>query len=176
MKYLLPCEKCGEKTPIDVNQAGQQVACGCGQMLGVPSLRGIRDLEVLDDVDTPVPQSRWSVGRRVVFVVGVVVSTIGLMVVCLAVFNRMQIQVPPRPVFNIEGSNAEIDAQTPAQAWDEWLQLRAEGLGHYHPPGYVVVGRIVRILHTVTAIAASVAVAGLLMSLGACFLPGARRS
>ena len=110
MKYLLPCEKCGEKTPIDVNQAGQQIACICGQMLGVPSLRGIRELEVLENVDTTVPQSKWTVGRRVVVVIGLVVCVSSLAVFGLAMVNRTNIVVPERPVYNVAASDADIDA------------------------------------------------------------------
>ena len=166
MKYLLPCEKCGEKTPIDVNQAGQQIACICGQMLGVPSLRGIRELEVLENVDTTVPQSKWTVGRRVSSLAGF----------GLAMVNRTNIVVPERPVYNVAASDADIDAKTPAEAWDEWVHLRSDGLGHYHKPPHVHVRGVVETLRTVMAIAASVAVVGLLMAIGACVLPGARRS
>jgi hypothetical protein len=175
MKYLLPCDKCGEKTPIDVNQAGQQATCRCGQMLEIPSLRGIRELEVLDDVGTSVSRSAWSVGRRVVFVIGLVVCVIGLAVLCIAIINRTQIEVPERPVANFEEISAEMDAMTPAQAWDEWTQLRAEGLGHYYPPNYVRAQRAVSVLRTFMVVSASVAIAGLLMSVGACFFPAARR-
>ena len=175
MKYLLPCDRCGEKTPIDVSQAGQQITCGCGQMLGVPSLRGIRELEALDEVEATVPQSTWGVGRRVVFVIGLVVCVIGLAVVVLAIINLTYIGVPERPVYDIARSNAEIDAQTPAQAWDEWVQLRAEGLGHYHEPFHVAARREVRMLWIVMVIAGSVAAAGLLMSAGACLFPRAKR-
>lgn len=176
MKYLLPCQKCGEKTPIDVHQAGQQIACDCGQMLGVPSLRGIRELETLGEVDTAVPQSAWSVGRRVAFVVGLVVCVIGLAIFGLATLNRSYMGNPERPVFDVARSDADIDALTPTQAWDAWGQLRAEGLGHYREPGYLVARGVVRTLQIVMAVAASVAAVGLLMALGTCFFPRARRS
>lgn len=175
MKYLLPCDKCGEKTPIDVNQAGQQIACVCGQMLGVPSLRGIRDLEVREDVDTAVPTAKWTVVRRVVFAIGLVVCVISLAVFGLAMVNRTNIVVPERPVYNVAASDADIDAKTPTEAWDEWVHLRTEGLGHYHEPAHVHIRGVANTLRTVMVISASVAVVGLLMAIGACVLPGAKR-
>ncbi len=176
MKYLLPCDECGEKMPIDVSQAGQQTTCQCGQMLGVPSLRGIRELGVLDDVDTTVPPPMWSVGRRVVFAVGLVVCVLGLAVLGIASLNWTRIRVPERTVTDFEQISAEIDAQTPAQTLDTWTKLRAEGLGPYYPSGHVVAKHMVGVLQTVMAVAAGVAIAGILMSVGAWFFPGARRS
>ena len=43
MKYLLPCD-CGQDVEIETSQAGQTVACGCGQMLTVPSMLKIKTL------------------------------------------------------------------------------------------------------------------------------------
>jgi len=178
MKYLLPCEKCGEKTPIDVNQAGQQIACQCGQMLEIPSLRGIRELdvlEVLDDAGTAAPRTSWNPGRGIVFVGGLVVCLFGLAVLSLAGLNWKHIIVPDRPTTNFERIGVEIDAMTPAQAWDEWGRLRTDGIGRYRPPIHVLAQDAVDFWRTVMVVAACVAVAGILASVGACFLPGARR-
>lgn len=63
-RYLLPC-KCGEKLEIDSSQAGLEIACRCGEKLEVPSLRGIRQLETVDEhmpaksqADRPHPRPR----------------------------------------------------------------------------------------------------------------------
>lgn len=176
MKYLLPCDKCGEKTPIDLNQAGQQTTCQCGQTLEIPSLRGIRGLEVIQAAGTSIPTSTSSVGGRIVFVVGVIVCVLGLAAVGVAVFQRTQMVIPARPVFDVERSNADIDAKTPAQAWDEWARLRAEGLGHYRPPAYVEARGKVKAVWTAMAIAAGGAVIGLLVAVGACLFPAAKRN
>lgn len=182
MKYLLPCEKCGEKTPIDVNQAGQQIACQCGQMLEIPSLRGIRELEVIDGLgSTSVSRPAWGVGRRVVFVVGLVVSILSLVVLCFAILTWSQmdpshLEAPEWDATDLEQISAEIDAKTPAQAWDEWSEMRAQGLGHYFPPQYIHARRFLGILQTVIAVAASVVIGGILMSVGACLFRGAGRS
>ena len=44
-KYLLTCE-CGKTVPVEVGQAGEQVACQCGAKLDVPPLRKLRHLPV----------------------------------------------------------------------------------------------------------------------------------
>lgn len=177
MKYLLPCDECGEKTPIDISQAGQQMSCQCGQMLAVPSLRGIRELEVLDDVeDTAVPRPMWSVGRRVVFVIGLVVCVLGLAALCITSLARMAVAVPERTVTDVKQISAEIDAQTPAETLDTWTNLRTEGLAPYYPAGRVLAQYRIGVLQTAMAIAGGVAIAGVLMSVGSWLFPGARRS
>jgi len=118
----------------------------------------------------------WSVGRRVVFAVGLVVCVLGLAVLGIASLNWTRIRVPERTVTDFEQISAEIDAQTPAQTLDTWTKLRAEGLGPYYPSGHVVAKHMVGVLQTVMAVAAGVAIAGILMSVGAWFFPGARRS
>ena len=53
MKYLLPC-KCGQSVEIEPSQAGQTVACGCGENLLVPSMLQIKALPTAQE--KPAPQ------------------------------------------------------------------------------------------------------------------------
>lgn len=43
-KYLLPC-RCGEKTPIEPRQAGEEIVCQCGARLQAPTMLEIKALE-----------------------------------------------------------------------------------------------------------------------------------
>jgi len=51
MKYLLPC-KCGQSVEIEAGQAGQTVACACGESLLVPSMLQIKALPVAPEAPT----------------------------------------------------------------------------------------------------------------------------
>lgn len=48
--YLLPCS-CGEKIRVRTRHAGETVTCRCGTKLQVPTIRGLRQLETVDDVE-----------------------------------------------------------------------------------------------------------------------------
>ena len=48
MKYLLPC-KCGQSVEIVVGQAGQMVACSCGENLLVPTMLQVKALPVVPE-------------------------------------------------------------------------------------------------------------------------------
>jgi len=49
MKYLLPCQSCNSRLPVETGQAGQTIRCSCGNIVEVPSIRGLRALEQVAD-------------------------------------------------------------------------------------------------------------------------------
>ena len=51
MDRLLSCE-CGQVHRVSRSQAGQEIKCGCGKILPVPTLRGLSDLP-LANTETP---------------------------------------------------------------------------------------------------------------------------
>ena len=60
MKYLLPC-KCGQSVEIEPSQAGQTVACGCGEGLLIPSMLQIRALPIALEKPEPSRKKKRSV-------------------------------------------------------------------------------------------------------------------
>ncbi len=130
-KYLLPCS-CGQKTPIEATQAGQQVRCGCGATLEVPTMRGLASLERAADlpaggVDPGGPKpaapmrgrrayavgtasaSAWGSRQRVLFI-GAVITALGLGVFAVLYLLR------PRM--------SDISTLSPAQTWYVWHDVR----------------------------------------------------
>jgi hypothetical protein len=136
MKHLFPCEKCGETHEIDTSQAGQHISCRCGQVLEVPSLRGIRELEPVVEMATAAPRQAWNLGRGCAFAAGILLALGGAAVVIFACMFRAQIRIPERPVYKAEQVEADIDAWSPRQAWDAWGEIREQGLGRYRPPAH----------------------------------------
>ena len=110
-KYLLPCASCGEKIPVEVAQAGQEIECKCGAGVSVPTMAGIRALQRAEPSPGPQsPPSRWE-ARHGVLLVGVVFT-------CAALCVTAWFYHVARPRM------AEIEEMHPLGVWMEWQYLR----------------------------------------------------
>ena len=67
MKYLLPCP-CGLSVEIEPGQAGQTVACACGESLTVPTMLQIKALPQALEKKEPVRNKKNSVPYRAVII------------------------------------------------------------------------------------------------------------
>jgi len=70
MKYLLSCT-CGQSVEVEPGQAGQTVACVCGEQLIVPSMLQVKALPVAPEKPKPT-RAESNALRRTFFVIGVV--------------------------------------------------------------------------------------------------------
>lgn len=136
-QYLLPCS-CGQKLTVSPSQAGGQVACSCGKVLSVPTLRGLRDLEVASLATPTQTKASWSPIHGIFFAGGLVVAAIGL--VFLAMHGLQYTQIKG---FNltqdftpavVSSEMARIDALTPLKALEEWHENVEHGLGEQEEP------------------------------------------
>ncbi len=124
-EYLLPCS-CGQKTRIAAAQAGAQVACGCGKSLSVPTLRGIKQLEIAPVATTAKSPGRWSPIHGALFASGLAIASIG--VVVLAFYGVRYIQLGASPFTRditdavVKAEQERIDKLTPTQALAEWSE------------------------------------------------------
>ena len=109
-KYLLPCSSCGEKIPVEVGQAGQQIECDCGASLDIPTMVGIRALQRVEpSPEDQRPISRWE-ARHGVLLVGAVITVAAL---CMAAYVH---QIRPRMI--------DVEEMDPFQTWLAWQFLR----------------------------------------------------
>src|SRR3954466_947072 len=88
--YLLPCT-CGQKVRIANAQAGGKVACGCGKSLAVPTLRGLRELELAPPETRSAASPGWSRVHGGFFASGLLIATLGFVVVAYSLFRYTQI-------------------------------------------------------------------------------------
>jgi hypothetical protein len=176
MKYLLPCKQCSEKLIVDVSQAGRQLACRCGATQEVPSLRAIRSLEPVADPGAKPARRSWNPTRGVLFAVGLVLVLGGLIVAGNAGIQWATATVPPPPAVNVEPVLAEVDALSPAGAWDAWLDLRNNGLGPYMPTAKFMVEAALQHIFRVMVGGLVVAGAGFAMAMVSMLLPGTQGS
>jgi hypothetical protein len=115
-KYLLPCS-CGNKTPVDVSQAGTRVRCTCGADLEVPTLRGLKRLaQAVPEAAGKVAvgaESPWGARQRVAFI-GALLFVIGVATALGCFYTR-----PPQII------EVDVAQYPPLAALDLWLSLKA---------------------------------------------------
>ncbi|MCY2995556.1 MAG: hypothetical protein NTY19_48045 [Planctomycetota bacterium] len=161
MQYLLPCGACGEKHVIEPRQAGRKISCGCGAVLEVPSLRGIRELAHTEPTKKRRGGPTWSPARGIIFVVGMLVAVIGLLVAgyALLVWRNLDTSEPlPEDLIAVY---AAIDQRTPEEVLLLWQEeVRNRGIGTYHVPAYVVARDIARFFGMLAIGGACLAVIG----------------
>jgi hypothetical protein len=174
--YLLPCS-CGQKVGITTAQAGAQVTCICGKSLAVPTLRGIRELEIAPQETNKKSAGRWSLVHGALFASGLLIASIG--VVFLAFFGLRYIQLGASPFTRditdavVRAEQQRIDKLTPTQALAEWSEYVKEGLGEPEEPPWVKANKV--LAGYKSAIRASIAalIAGTVLSVAALLLPRA---
>lgn len=110
--YLLPCS-CGEKIRVRTRHAGETVTCQCGTKLQVPTIRGLKQLEAVDDVDETTAPPR-SVLEGPLFAIGLLALFGG------SVFLAVALLWPPQAlqmnVKEVGMTQADIDrSQIPVE-------------------------------------------------------------
>lgn len=176
MPYLLPCPRCGEKTPIETRHAGEQRTCVCGATLDVPTLREIRNLETAEPVAT-VGRSRpnWNASLGCLFAGGILVALIGAGAVAMGTMGIKGLPKPPPVPFDAEGAAAEVRLWTPKESYEVWSTMRKGGLGAYVTPAHVQAREMVGRLQMVSNIGYAVIGLGFLMSAVTFFFRGRRQ-
>ena len=118
-RYLLPCQ-CGERLPVDVSQAGLQLACQCGKKLEVPTLRGLKRLETEND-KAAAEAAPWT-ARQGLITFGVLIMLTGVGIAGWKAYS-----IPPFP--ELPPNVAEITRQyahelSLEQTFKEWDELK----------------------------------------------------
>src|SRR5438067_1009929 len=144
-QFLLPCS-CGQKLAVSPAQAGGQVVCSCGRTLGIPTLRGLRQLEIARDVAPAKAARGWSPVHGAVFAAGLVVAAVGLIVLALYGLQYGQIMgfrlTLDRADDVIRAEMARIENLSPRQALEEWNQEIEQGLGEKDEPPWSKYNRL----------------------------------
>ncbi|MDA1051964.1 MAG: hypothetical protein O3C40_15975 [Planctomycetota bacterium] len=135
-KYLLPCE-CGKRITVDLSQAGQQIACECGQLLEIPTLRGVRELEPVQQTTSSARQSaEWDSSRGMVFAGSLILFVIGAAVSYFAYagfsrFGYAGLRDAPNITHEVERESFDkaIDDMSLDETYEAWRAIREHGLG-----------------------------------------------
>lgn len=118
--YLLPCE-CGNEVSVTLAQAGQTVSCSCGRSLSVPTMLGIKALELAEpESDWPISKSEWGARQRVILV-GLVLVLASVAV--LAFFHRGEPE-PPAKILETDLLERHTESLSLIQTMQLWDYLR----------------------------------------------------
>jgi len=113
-QYLLSCT-CGQTTIVTASQAGETLRCNCGQDLEVPTMRGLRGLEQVEQGADERPL--WTAQQGMIFL-GLVIMLAGLAFSAYLYWNV--------PVMDESLARLEIERLTPAESFRSWRELRRE--------------------------------------------------
>jgi hypothetical protein len=178
-QYLLPCS-CGQKVRVETAQAGGQVACGCGQALAVPTLRGLRALEEAAPDKAAIERAagrQWSPLQGAMFSIGLLVAVVSLGVVGYTLWNYVQAtpytRDPSQEIIAYEGG--QIDQLPAADSLDVFYEMRDQGLGEVGTPPWIQWQQVVAEQRTLMIGAGIAAAIGLLAAISAFFIKPARQ-
>jgi hypothetical protein len=119
-KYLLPCP-CGRQLVVEPRQAGQTIACACGQLLPVPTLLDMTALEPAPLASaSPPPRSTWGLKQRF--------RLLGIVVLLAAVFLGVLVCLG-RPVSRFDTIDPDqllriAKTLPPSRSWDVWETMK----------------------------------------------------
>jgi hypothetical protein len=116
VRYLLSCS-CGKSIPVESRQAGGTVTCACGQTLQAPSLRGLREMPVVQD--TAVAERPWGMrqgGVTLCIVLAVVLGGVGA-----GLWQYARSQAPAETADLLEVLHERIESFTPRESYLEWI-------------------------------------------------------
>lgn len=137
-QYLLPCT-CGQKIRVSLSQAGGQAACACGKSLAIPTLRGIRQLDIAPATATAGALG-WSKLHGAFFSGGVLIAAIGAAIIAYHLLLYAQIGglAVDRTDEVLRSSSEQIDTLTPLQSLEVWShEMLEEGLGEPQTPYWI---------------------------------------
>ena len=165
-KYLLPCE-CGKAMAIDTSQAGQQIACACGKLLEVPTLRGVRALEPAPEATLTSRQTaEWGSSRGLIFAGSLILLVIGATV---SFFGYDGLRATPNITREAETETFDkaMDDMSLDEVYETWKGIREQGLGERGQNVYVNIRSFRAGRQRVLATGIALCVFGLLGAIGA---------
>jgi hypothetical protein len=124
IQYLIPCS-CGRKTPVETQQAGETVSCGCGAKLEIPRLLELKKLEkVVVSASQTKPSSVWGIGHSLSL------SGIVVLVVVMALWILVLKKAPGNPYEGMTPDQIRTHFQkmTPVETWQWWLYFKQFGV------------------------------------------------
>jgi hypothetical protein len=142
--YLLPCS-CGQSMRVATAQAGGEVVCSCGKRLHVPTMRGIRELQLAPPEKAAKHAPGWSRIHGVLFAAGLIAAVVGLSIIgfCSLQYARIRFShwgdlSKDRTADVKKALAADIDRLTAVETLDLWTdEVLKEGLGEPELPPWI---------------------------------------
>ena len=160
MPYQLNCP-CGAKHLVTNSQAGQKLDCTCGKSLDIPTLRGLKDLPVVDQLDSEGKRAIDDPDRRrPSLMIGAMFAIIFLAIPTAVFFayQRLAMDTSLSEQSDRSAAFTQIDASTPAELSSIWYEFSTVSLGTPSKPTFYYVQSTARRRERNAAIAVAVAV------------------
>ena len=170
-RYLLPCS-CGQKLRVAVAQAGEQLTCGCGKTHVVPTLRGMRQLEMAPLETTSKKTLAWTPVHGAIFSLSLLAVAAGLAIATYFIWRSSQVSgfTPDRSSEVVKQDWERIDKLSPEETLNEWTETTASGIGKEVTPVWVAARQaLVSYRRWITAGTLAAAV-GLIAAVGTLFV------
>src|SRR5262245_30200324 len=169
--YLLPCS-CGKMVRVAASQAGGRVACGCGKSLDVPTMRGVRQLELAPAETNVARRPSWSPMHGAVFAAGLLTAGVGLVLIAFYLLQYARVAGHTRDFSPevIAAETARIDKLTPLQLLSEWSEVLEHGLGQPSAPPWVTAKKLIDGYRSWMIGGASAIAVGLVLSIATLFV------
>ncbi len=118
-KYLVECH-CGKKLPVELGQAGGQVACSCGNQVDVPPLRKLRHLPPAEEkIERPAAPS-WN-ARKGVITACLLFAGVLALINAWSWFTQPKVPVFDPEVYQHNVVEHRLQAMTPSDGWNWWV-------------------------------------------------------
>ena len=174
MHYQLTCA-CGVQHAVSPSQAGQTLTCSCGNSLAIPTLRGLKELPVVEPT-APAKGRTTSAATssRPSILTGLLVAIFFIAVPVAFFYGYQRLTMDTSQTEEAERAEAfeTIDQANAVMLSDAWDQFSTTGLGPPNKPMFYYVQRRRQQLEMGVAIASGVA---LVCGLAAGALAAGRR-
>jgi hypothetical protein len=174
-QYYLPCS-CGQKVRVEPAQAGGSVTCACGKTLHVPTLRGLKQLELAPHAEGGARQPsrrQWSPIRGAMFSSGLLVLVGSLLVLGYTYlqFTEASAYTEDKTSAINEFEGAQIETMNLMDSLEAFNSLRNEGLGEPVEPFWVTARKIVSQKRNLMIGAVGAALASLIAMVASLVMP-----
>lgn len=171
LKYALPCS-CGHKVPVEVRQAGSQVACPeCSKLVDVPKLRDLKKLDEIVENTGRKRSSGWSGTQGALFALGLILLAIGAGAGYYTYAYRQQFDGVKKPEREDIKFNLDIQKIGLVDSWKTWKDFKKIRIADRPTPFHVYAGRRQRELNWWLTVFGIVGGTGLLSMLASMVIP-----
>ena len=172
--FALTCS-CGSTVPVSVKQAGSTVVCpACSNVIDVPKLRDIRQLEPIESPTERRTRGNWSGLQGLLFVLGFLCMAIAAGSSYYTFAHRLHYDEVEKPQPEQIEFEHDINLITLVDSWETWKQFKDANLAGRPTPYYVYAQEQVERMDGWLKIFGIVATVGLILMLFS-FLAGFAR-
>lgn len=133
--YRLPCPHCDHVWSVATPQAGDTLKCVCGHEFVVPTMRDLRQLELVESATAPeAAGATWRIEQGITFVVG-------CLLIFAAGFTHWRI-TPQRAALPIErppfeALDRDVQQIPLMEVWQAWEHFRDNKLDYRTTPQFI---------------------------------------